>query len=98
LKNLRKSGIITQDRVISNAKGGIDMVSKYNVSFFWDDEAKVWIATSEDVRGLVLEDESLDRLMQRVFVAIPDFLEEAPYPERQISINCIASRNELVCA
>ena len=74
------------------------MVSKYNVSFFWDGEAKVWIATSEDVRGLVLEDESLDRLMQRVFVAIPDFLEETPCSERQISINCIASRNELVCA
>ena len=74
------------------------MISKYNVAFFWDDEAKVWIATSEDVYGLVLEDESLDNLMQRVFVAIPDLLGEHLGTEHQISVNCIASRNELVCA
>jgi hypothetical protein len=31
---------------------------EYVVNFEWDDEAKVWIATSDDIDGLVLESES----------------------------------------
>ena len=33
--------------------------------FVWDAEAAVWIATSEDVPGLVLEDEDIDALAER---------------------------------
>ena len=40
----------------------------------WDDDSAVWIATSEDVAGLVLEDESLDNLQHRVELAIPELL------------------------
>ena len=42
---------------------------EYVVNFEWDDEAKVWIATSDDIDGLVLEAKSLDDLMQRVRTA-----------------------------
>ena len=69
-----------------------------NVAFFWDNEAKVWIATSEDVSGLILEDESFDNLLNRVFIAIPELLESNDTEHRKISINCIASRYELVSA
>ncbi|MEO6395692.1 MAG: DUF1902 domain-containing protein [Devosia sp.] len=41
----------------------------------WDDEAKVWVATSEDVPGLVTEDASLDNLVKRISVVIPELLE-----------------------
>ena len=34
----------------------------YTVNLVWDDEAAVWIATSEDIPGLVLESGSFDAL------------------------------------
>ena len=34
----------------------------YNIDYQWDEEAKVWIVTSEDVPGLVLESDSRDDL------------------------------------
>ena len=46
----------------------------YLVKMTWDDEAAVWVATSDDVPGLVLESGSLDALMERVRFAIPELL------------------------
>jgi predicted RNase H-like HicB family nuclease len=46
-----------------------------NVSLTWDDEAYVWLASSPDVPGLALESGSLDALMERVKIAIPDLLD-----------------------
>jgi hypothetical protein len=48
---------------------------KYIVNFTWDDEANVWIATGENIPGLVLEDSSYDLLAKRVTDAIPELLE-----------------------
>lgn len=48
---------------------------QYRVVFVKDDEANVWVATSEDVPGLVLESESIDRLMEKVSYAIPELLD-----------------------
>ena len=42
----------------------------------WDDEARVWVATSDDVPGLVTEDKSLDNLVRRVTKVIPELLED----------------------
>ncbi len=42
--------------------------------FVWDDEAKVLLATSEDVPGLVQESGSFDSLVERVKFAIPELL------------------------
>ena len=44
------------------------------VEFRWDDEASVWIATSRDVPGLVLESGSFDALVERVKFAIPELM------------------------
>ncbi len=33
---------------------------EYIINFTWDDEAHVWIATSGDIPGLVLESGSFD--------------------------------------
>ena len=44
------------------------------IRFQWDDEASVWVATSDDVPGLVLESGSLDALIERVKVAVPELL------------------------
>lgn len=47
---------------------------EYTVKLFWDSESSVWVATSEDIKGLVLESGSLDVLIQKIRVAIPDLL------------------------
>ena len=47
----------------------------YSISAFWDNEAKVWIATSDDISGLVLEDETYEGLLQETELAIPVLLE-----------------------
>lgn len=42
----------------------------------WDDDAKVWVATSDDVPGLVTEDASLDNLVKRIGEVIPELLDD----------------------
>ena len=48
---------------------------KVKIDFFWDDDGVVWIATSKDVPGLVLESESFDNLVERVRYAVPELIE-----------------------
>ena len=47
----------------------------YNVKLTWDGEVSMWVATSDDVPGLVLESNSYDVLIEKVKVAIPELLE-----------------------
>jgi hypothetical protein len=47
----------------------------YVVHATWDDEAKVWVAESEDVPGLVTEPKDLDALMDKLRVMVPELLE-----------------------
>jgi hypothetical protein len=49
-------------------------MAEYNVNLVWDPEAAVWVATSEDIPGLVLEGGSLDALTERVRFAVPELL------------------------
>ncbi len=49
--------------------------AEYHVNFQYDNEAAVWIATSDDLTGLVLEDESPEALMKRVAAAAPELIE-----------------------
>ena len=49
-------------------------MSEYHVNAFWDDEAKVWVGTSEDVPGLCVEAGTLEELMQAAGELIPDLL------------------------
>lgn len=47
----------------------------YDIKLMWDNEADVWIATSDDIDGLVLESGSIDALIQRVRFAVPELIE-----------------------
>ena len=42
----------------------------------WDDEAAVWIATSDDVPGLATESDTLEALVDKLKVMIPELLAE----------------------
>ena len=41
----------------------------------WDNEAQVWVASSEDVPGLATEEETIEGLIQKLKVIIPELLE-----------------------
>ena len=53
-------------------RGNFNELQSFDV---WDDEACVWVATSNDVPGLVLEHESFDVLVEKVRLASPELLE-----------------------
>lgn len=55
----------------------------YNIQLVWDDEAEVWMATSDDIPGLILEDDSADKLIQRVILAAPEIIELNGVEKRQ---------------
>ena len=48
---------------------------RYNINCLWDNDACVWVATSDDVKGLVLESNSFDALIEKVKVAIPELID-----------------------
>jgi len=41
----------------------------------WDDEAQVWVATSDDVPGLVTEAATIEDLIERLRAIIPELME-----------------------
>ena len=47
---------------------------EYTIRMTWDEEAQVWIATSEEIPGLVLESGSYDALIERVRQAAPEII------------------------
>lgn len=47
----------------------------------WDDEAGVWVATSDDVPGLATESASLDELSAKLAVMVPELLDANGYPD-----------------
>lgn len=48
-----------------------------HVSAFWDAEASVWVAESDDVPGLITEAETMDALAKKLEVLVPELLIES---------------------
>lgn len=46
----------------------------YQVNAFWDEEAAVWVATSEDVAGLATEAETIEALSRKLRAMVPELL------------------------
>jgi Domain of unknown function (DUF1902) len=47
----------------------------------WDEEAKVWVATSDDVPGLITEADNLDSLVPKLRSLIPELLDANGYAD-----------------
>lgn len=66
----------------------------------WDPEARVWVATSDDVPGLITEAETVEALAEKLAVMIPELLEANGIlinsADRQVPINLIAHREQLI--
>lgn len=50
------------------------MNKPYYVHAQWDDEAKVWAASSDDVPGLATEAEATELLVEKLKTLIPELL------------------------
>ena len=63
----------------------------------WDDEAKVWVATSDDVPGLATGADTVEALIERLKVVIPELLEEngmLPSGVTEVPFTITAERTE----
>lgn len=69
---------------------------KYIVNVIWDDEASVWVATSDDIPGLVLEAGSFDALLERVRFAVPELLELNNSGELSLDLTFLSERHERI--
>jgi predicted RNase H-like HicB family nuclease len=70
------------------------------VGAFWDGEAEVWVATSEDVPGLATEAETLEALSQKLRTMVPELLQlNQVIPEGEdsiVTIELTSHRQELI--
>ena len=70
------------------------------ISALWDDEANVWVATSEDVLGLATEADMLEALSQKLRAMVPELLQlNQVIPENEdilIAIELTSHRQELI--
>lgn len=68
----------------------------YIIHISWDPEANVWIATSDDIPGLVLEAGSFDALLERVRFAVPELLELNQSQKTSSTLIFVSERHERI--
>lgn len=72
---------------------------KYTVNLRYDKDADVWIATSNDIRGLILESGSLDVLIERTKATAVELLKlNEEFFEEKIIINFVLDIKQEVSA
>jgi predicted RNase H-like HicB family nuclease len=64
----------------------------------WDPEAAVWVATTQDLTGLVTEAESIEALRAKLPGMILDLLEESEISDLPASIEIIARASDRLVA
>lgn len=72
----------------------VEMICK--VECIWDEEAQVWVATSKDVPGLILESGSFDALVEKVKHAVPELIELDKEKPKVLDLLFQSSRKEEV--
>ena len=60
----------------------------------WDPEASVWVATTQDLRGLVTEADSIESLRAKLPGMILDLLEESGVSDLPASIEIVARASD----
>jgi len=61
----------------------------------WDDEASVWVATSDDVAGLATEAGTLEELVEKLKVIIPELLDANDTPsDNEVPFELLTRRFE----
>ena len=58
----------------------------------WDAEAKVWVATSDDVPGLVTEADTVEALISKLETLIPELLEANGFADSSVPFELLTRR------
>ncbi|MBQ6774418.1 MAG: DUF1902 domain-containing protein [Synergistaceae bacterium] len=66
------------------------------IKLLWDNDAAVWIATSEDLPSMTLEAGSCDALIERVKYTLPELLELSNIKTDYCDLNFISERRDRV--
>lgn len=70
----------------------------YEVRAYWDSEARVWVAESDDIPGLVTEAETSEALVEKLKVLIPELLEANGITHaREVPFHLLSERTEKAC-
>lgn len=69
---------------------------EYIINLTWDEESKVWIATSDDIPGLVLESGSFDALLERIRFAAPELIALNAPKEKTYVLSFVSNRHERI--
>jgi predicted RNase H-like HicB family nuclease len=73
-----------------------EMAEPIVVSAIWDADSKVWVAENEDVPGLATGADTLEELIEKLKVAIPEMLAEnsIPFETGKLAFKVEAERYE----
>jgi len=75
------------------------VINSIEIKAEWDPEANVWVASSDDLPGLVTEAETVEALQQKLAIMVPDLLEangSTATEIRSIPMNLIAHREAMI--
>ncbi len=72
------------------------MINEIKVHAFWDEEVKVWVATSEDVPGLATEADTIEHLLELLRMMIPELLDLNGQPHgAEIPFHLVSERSDV---
>src|SRR3546814_16161036 len=92
----RNGGRINAKSLRTNRCRSADMKQPYYVHAQWDEEAKVWVAASDDVPGLATEAATCEELVQQLKSLIPELLaENGQLPPHPTTFELLTPRFEL---
>lgn len=74
------------------------MKTGYEIKAMWDAEAGVWVASSDEVSGLCTEAETMELLIEKLKVIVPELLQAngLVFSSHQLSFHIVSERTELV--
>jgi len=70
-------------------------MNEFIILLTWDEEASVWVAENDDI-PIALEADSLDTLIERVRIAVPELLELNSKYNKKASLNFKMEHQTLV--
>lgn len=68
------------------------------VTAFYDDEAEVWVAESDDVPGLITEAATMEHLIERLKILIPELMELNCNQTGSFPFHMVSERNAIAQA
>ncbi len=69
------------------------MTRFFTIDARWDGDAKIWLTTSTDVPGLVVEAESWPAMIEEVRLVLPDLLELSAQDSGKLSLTFKAEQH-----